>query len=81
MKSTLNVFPPGGVFYLVPRDHRLDFMSAYVCCVCVLFTLTDRVSTIPRNIRGCQSGTWYAGQEMIVAVYLTLADPLRTQPW
>ena len=24
----------------------------------VFFTLTDRVSTIPSNIRGCQSGTW-----------------------
>ena len=27
------------------------------------FTLTDRASTIPSNIRGCQSGTWSAGQE------------------
>ena len=26
-------------------------------CCCV-FTLTDRASTIPSNIRGCQSGTW-----------------------
>ena len=26
--------------------------------VVVLFTLTDRASTIPSNIRGCQSGTW-----------------------
>ena len=26
---------------------------------CILFTLlTDRASTIPSNIRGCQSGTW-----------------------
>ena len=24
----------------------------------VFFTLTDRASTIPSNIRGCQSGTW-----------------------
>ena len=35
--------------------------------VVVFFTLTDRVSTIPSNIRGCQSGihssTWSAGQE------------------
>ena len=23
-----------------------------------IFTLTDRASTIPSNIRGCQSGTW-----------------------
>ena len=26
--------------------------------VVVFFTLTDRASTIPSNIRGCQSGTW-----------------------
>ena len=26
--------------------------------VVVFFTLTDRASTIPNNIRGCQSGTW-----------------------
>ena len=33
----------------------------YVCMyvvVVVFFTLTDRASTIPSNIRGCQSGTW-----------------------
>ena len=31
----------------------------YHCSVVVvLFTLTDRASTIPSNIRGCQSGTW-----------------------
>ena len=28
------------------------------CCLVVVFTLTDRASTIPSNIRGCQSGTW-----------------------
>ena len=26
--------------------------------VVVFFTLSDRASTIPSNIRGCQSGTW-----------------------
>ena len=26
--------------------------------VVVFFTLTDRASTIPSNIRGCRSGTW-----------------------
>ena len=26
--------------------------------VVVFFTLTDRASTIPSNIRGCQSGSW-----------------------
>ena len=31
----------------------------YACMyVVVVFTLTDRASTIPSNIRGCQSGTW-----------------------
>ena len=29
-----------------------------VVVVVVFFTLTDRSSTIPSNIRGCQSGTW-----------------------
>ena len=29
-----------------------------VVVVAVVFTLTDRASTIPSNIRGCQSGTW-----------------------
>ena len=33
--------------------------------VVVFFTLTDRASTIPSNIRGCQSGTWSAGQKKI----------------
>ena len=32
-------------------------------CVVVFFTLTDRASTIPSIIRGCQSGTWSTGQE------------------
>ena len=30
----------------------------YVVVVVVFFTLTDRASTIPSNIGGCQSGTW-----------------------
>ena len=29
-----------------------------VVVVVVFFTLSDRASTIPSNIRGCQSGTW-----------------------
>ena len=33
--------------------------------VVVFFTLTDRASTIPSNTRGCQSGTWSAGQKKI----------------
>ena len=31
----------------------------------VFFKLTDRVSIIPSNIPGCQSGTWSAGQEIL----------------
>ena len=34
-------------------------------CVRVFFESTDQASTIPSNIRGCQSGTWSAGQEKI----------------
>ena len=30
----------------------------YLHVVVVVFTLTDRASTIPSNIHGCQSGTW-----------------------
>ena len=33
-------------------------ITGYVVVVVVVFTLTDRASTIPSNIRGCQSGTW-----------------------
>ena len=32
--------------------------TRYCEYVVVFFTLTDRASTIPSNIRGCQSGTW-----------------------
>ena len=38
--------------------------AVHTCCcptvvvVVVVFTLTNRASTIPSNIRGCQSGTW-----------------------
>ena len=32
--------------------------NSTVVVVVVVFTLTDRASTIPSNIRGCQSGTW-----------------------
>ena len=33
--------------------------------VVVFFTLTDWALTIPNNTRGCQSGTWSAGQKNI----------------
>ena len=35
-----------------------DIPQQYVVVVVVFFTLADRASTIPSNIRGCQSGTW-----------------------
>ena len=36
----------------------LETLPVTVVVVVVVFTLTDRASTIPSNIRGCQSGTW-----------------------
>ena len=40
------------------------FLKIIEIVVAVFFTLTDRASTIPSNLRGgCQSGTWSAGQE------------------
>ena len=33
--------------------------------VVVFFTLTDRASTIPSNIRGCQSSTWLPIQYVV----------------
>ena len=44
--------------HLIRRDKDI---CVSVCFV--FFSLTDRASTIPSNIRGCQSGTWFAGQE------------------
>ena len=35
-----------------------EVYNRVVVVVVVFFTLTDRASTIPSNIRGCQSGTW-----------------------
>ena len=40
--------------------------------VVVFFTLTDRASTIPSNTRGCQSGTWSAGQKKIRGTFTKL---------
>ena len=37
-------------------DNYYSLLAASI--VVVFFTLTDRASTIPSNIRGCQSGTW-----------------------
>ena len=47
-----------------PDDNTVTLIGSTV--VVVFFTLlTDRASTIPSNIRGCQSGTWSAGQKKI----------------
>ena len=40
-------------------------LAKHAVVVVVFFTLTDRASTIPNNTRGCQSGTWSAGQKKI----------------
>ena len=44
------------------KDMHTDLQTVVVV---VFFTLTDRASTIPNNTRGCQSGTWSAGQKKI----------------
>ena len=49
---------------------RLDAGSRAGFTFVMFFTLTDRASTIPSNIRGCQSGTvlyctWPAGEEKV----------------
>ena len=40
-------------------------LTGSTAVVVVFFTLTDRASTIPSNLRGCQSGTWSAGQKEV----------------
>ena len=55
-----------------PGSHRIFHPPSFCgCCCCFFFTLTDRASTIPSNTRGCQSGTWSAGQKKIRGVQLT----------
>ena len=60
--KVLLMFNPfsGRTMLVVERTHNDDVVRNVV--VVVFFTLTDRASTIPSNIRGCQSGTWSAGQ-------------------
>ena len=48
---------PPMIIFFCPADHVPDWQPRVVVVV-VVFTLTDRASTIPSNIRGCQSGTW-----------------------
>ena len=55
--------PPGGLWVEKDPAKIVEeglFTLAMIFCVVVVvfFTLTDRASTIPSNIRGCQSGTW-----------------------
>ena len=50
-KPTVCVFLCFLLIYIFWTSSSLDV-------VVVFFTLTDRASTIPSNIRGCQSGTW-----------------------
>ena len=47
------------------QEARRGAGERVVFVVVVFFTLTDRASTIPSSIRGCQSDTWSAGQEII----------------
>ena len=44
--------------HIASSDNYQVQNNATVVVVVVVFTLTDRASTIPSNIRGCQSGTW-----------------------
>ena len=41
---------------------QVEYGTYSIYDVVVFFTLIDRASTIPSNIRGCQSVTWSAGQ-------------------
>ena len=68
---TVNIITPRIHFDYIPYTYncsiyvltflyhcRFLFVWRVVVVVVVVFTLTDRASTIPSNIRGCQSGTW-----------------------
>ena len=60
--------------------HRYSLESYMVSHVVVFFTFTDRASIIPSNIRGCQSGTWSAGQENIGGTSKKLQREHLTKP-
>ena len=53
------------IFYGVRKFTNIFVLLLILMVVVVFFTLTDRASAIPSNIRGCQSGTWSAGQKEI----------------
>ena len=46
------------LIYFPKRSSEIRSDVELLLYVVVFFTLTDRASTIPTNIRGCQSGTW-----------------------
>ena len=50
--------PPGllGIYKRLDGIKGCEYRTSWHWVV--VFTLTDRASTIPSNIRGCQSGTW-----------------------
>ena len=53
------------VFFLKFEFPSTSKQPSTVVVVVVFFTLTDRASTIPSIIRGCQSGMWSAEQKEI----------------
>ena len=50
---------------MLGRYYFLRIYDTVVVAVVFFTLLNDRASTIPSNIRGCQSGTWSAGQKNI----------------
>ena len=46
------------VLLCFPQCYAISTIRSTRPPVVVFFTLTNRASTIPSNIRGCQSGTW-----------------------
>ena len=50
---------------LLSVQYSTVYCTVLCVYVCVFFTSTNRASAIPSNTRGCQSGTWSAGQDKI----------------
>ena len=58
-RHVLYVYTNVGLTVLsLPTEYKYFLIEDRCVVVVVVFTLTDRASTIPSNIRGCQSGTW-----------------------
>ena len=66
------------LYYYVDRPPKL-ILSIIYARVCMFFTLTDRVSTIPSTKRGCQSGMWPAGQEKIRVTSTSSNKSIKTK--